>query len=479
VARSLLTLLVVALPAVLSAAGERGGTPSEFPVRMIKIGGRFDRPEVREHLEFCAGRGFNAVWVFAEQAGDWTESRAPDGPRLLPSFLELTEWCRERRFRIFVSLDPVAAAGGEYVFSDPGHARRIEEFFGLLRRAGVRDFVLSFGDEPTVLTALADVVRYAGSSAPAHIDLAQTLERSLRRKESFWLCGATYCDAHLGDGTEPYAREFLEGLSRLPRRVGIVWTGPDVVSPSITSEGLAATRERLGGRKILLYDNYPANRNHDGLALALILGPVRERDPDLGSEVAAYLSSPMRELGASRLALWTVADYLAAPAAYDPDSSWRVAMRHFAGEDAAALDALETQGIEWGGWVSTRNYRDRDADSVFTAADALRDPAALALWTYVVRRYPERLAALRGLTDPAFRDPLVERMGARLAVGRALPLLVELHAAPPEGRQEVWARIDGIRRETAENREAARLLDRFLEAGGVRIPATGPAEIVP
>jgi len=447
---------------------------------MVKIGGRFDRPEVREHLEFCAGRGWNAVWVFAEQAGEWTEPRAPDGPRLLPSFLELSEWCRERHLRIFVSIDPVAAAGGEYVFSDPRGARRIEDFFRLLRGAGVRDFVLSFGDRPTALTALADVVRYAASSAPAHIDLARTLERSVHRKETFWLCGAAYCDAHLGDGTAPYAREFLEGLSRLPRRVGIVWTGPDVVSPSITSAGLAATRERLGGRKILLYDNYPTDRNHDGLGLALILGPLRERDPDLGSEVAAYLTSPMRELGASRLALWTVADYLAAPAAYDPDASWRAAMRHFAGDDAAALEALEVQGIEWGGWVGTRNYRDRDADNVYTAAAALRDPAALALWTYVVGRYPERMDALRGLTDPAFRDPLLDRMGARLAVGRALPLLVELHVAPPKRRGEVWTRIDRIRQETGENREAARLLDRFLEAGGVRIPAAGrPAEIAP
>ena len=48
----------------------------------------------------------------------------------------------------------------------------------------------------------------------------------------------------------------------------------------------------------------------------------------------------MRELGASRLALWTVADYLSAPAAYDPDTSWRAAMEHFAGADKKALDAL-------------------------------------------------------------------------------------------------------------------------------------------
>jgi hypothetical protein len=447
---------------------------------MVLMGGRFDRPDVRAHLEFCAQRGFNAVWVSGDQAGEWTARQVPDGPRLHSSFLELAEWCRERGLRIFVALNPVAAEHGEYVFSDPSGVRRIEAFFRLLRRAGVRDFVLSFADQPTALSDLRDVTRYAASSAAAHIDAARTLARSMRRSETFWLCAAAYCDAHLGDGTEPYARDLLEGLEKLPRRVGIVWTGPAPLSTSITAADLAATRRRLGERKLLLYDSYPADGNRDGTGLALVLGPLRERDPELRSEVAVYVSCPMRELGASRLALWTVADYLGAPAAYDPDTSWRAAMEHVAGDDKQALDALRTQGIEWGGWVGTRNYRARDADNVYTAAEALRDPAALALWTYVVRRYPERMDALRGLNDPVFRDPLLSRMDARLAVGRTLPLIVELQGAAPEDQAEVWERVERLRAQAGENPEAARLLDLFLEATGVRIPATGrPAEIVP
>ena len=93
---------------------------------------------------------------------------------------------------------------------------------------------------------------------------------------------------------------------------------------------------------------------------------------------------------------------------------------------------------------------------------------------------PERMAALQGLDDPVFREALLSRMAARLAVGRTLPLLAELHAAAPEERDGVWARIEQIRRSAADDLEVARLLDRFLEAAGVRIPVSGQTlEVVP
>ena len=152
VLRHLVILLLAFVPAL--AADE----PPAFPVRMVKLGESFDRPEVRQHLEFCDARGFNAVWVYAGYAGRWSEARAPDGPFLYPSFLDLVRWCREREWRIFVSVNPVAGAGGPFVFSDPAGARRIRKFFRLLRReAGVRDLVLSFDDQPTELLELSDV----------------------------------------------------------------------------------------------------------------------------------------------------------------------------------------------------------------------------------------------------------------------------------------------------------------------------------
>jgi len=472
--KRLAALLLALTPAI--AADE----PPTFPVRMVKLGGSFERADVRAHLEFCAERGFNAVWVYAGHAGRWNERSAPDGPFLHPSFLDLARWCRDHDWRIFVSVNPVADSGGRFVFSNPEGARRIRKFLGLLRRqAGVRDFVLSFDDQPTELLELSDVLAYGRSSAPAHLDLARKVARAVPRKGSYWLCAAAYCDRHLGDGSGPYTSPFLEGLDALPSRAGIVWTGPRVLSPSIMSEDLEATRRRLGGRELLLYDNYPVNGNHDRTALALILGPLRERAARLPELTSIYLTNPMYELGASRLALSTIADYLTNPVDYDPDASWKAAMSELTEGDPAARTALATQGLEWGGWIGTRNYRFGGEDNVQTAVEALDDPAARVRWTYVVRRYPERIEALGGVSDPLFREPLIERMEARLAVGRAMELVAELRSAPPERQEAILGRLAALQAETRGPTEASRSLDLFLDAIGVSFPEPGPDAVAP
>jgi hypothetical protein len=441
---------------------------------MVKAGGTFDDPEVRAHLEFCVERGFNALWVYSHRAGRWKKPVAPDGPFLFPAFLDLARWCRERELRLFVSVNPVADPGGHFVFSDPDGARRIRQFYKLLRKEGVRDFVLSFDDQPTELRELSDVLTYGRSSATAHVDLARKVHRSVPARGTFWLSATANCDRHLGDGTGPYSRAFLAGLPRLPSRAGIVWSGPSVISTSITADDIEATRARLGGREILLADNYPLNGDYDRTALALILGPLRERGPRLAEQVSVYLSVPMYELGASRLALSTAADYATNPGTYDPDASWKAAMENLAGGDPQALRALQTQGLEWGGWVGTRNYRFFDRDNVYTAAEALDDPAAMVRWSYVVRRYPERIEALEGISDARFREPLIDRMEARLAVGRAMELVVELRSAPPEEREEIVQRLAALRADTSGQTEVPRLLDLFLEAVGVRMHASEP-----
>ena len=173
-------------------------------------------------------------------------------------------------------------------------------------------------------------------------------------------CPVTYSDTHFErEEFSAYAAALLDTLSRIPRRVGIVWTGPNVISYEITNDDARAARRRFGKRRLLLYDNFPVNMDHRGKALALVIGPLRHRDPALTRTVAAYLTAPMNQLGASRLPLFTIADFLDDPAGYDPDASFKRAQQRLAGDDPETLEALRVQGIEWGGWVDERNYRNR------------------------------------------------------------------------------------------------------------------------
>ncbi len=442
-----------------------------FSVRMVKLAGDPNDPETLAHVRFCQKLGFNALWVYSGEAGVWTGDRAPEGPILDPGFLRLAHWCRRHGMDLWVSINPVADSGERFVFSEPDGERRLLAFATMLRKkAGVRRIVLSFDDQPTTLRELADVFRYGGSSAPAHLDLARRVALGLPRDVHFWMCASSYCDAHLGDGTGPYTKAFLAGLPALPPDMGIVWTGPSVLCPTITRADLAATRARLGGRQLLLYDNFPVSGDDESDAMALILGALRGRDPGIRDVVAAYLANPERPLAGSRLSLMTTAEYLRNPQGYDPDAAAAKAIARLAGSNREAATALETQQLEWGGFIDGRNYWPRDAMNPKVAAERLIDPAFVETFTWTVERYPGRMAALEQVKDVAFRDDLLRVMRRRLAIARAMPLAIQYLARVRAGRPDaavVLSRIDDLRRSLGSDPDAKRVLELFLGAAAI------------
>ncbi len=464
------------LPVVLLAGAPaiRAAEAPRFPVRAVKLSGSPSDPRVLAQLDFSFSLGFDAVWVYSHEAGRWADPGGGSPPALDPAFLALARRCRERGARILVSVNPPADTGLRFVYREREGERRILSFFRLLRReAGVRDFVLSFDDQPTELREIRDVLRYGRSAAPAHLDLARRVAGRLPRGTRLWLCASVYSDVHLGDRGGPYSAPFLAGLPTLPPGIGIVWTGSAPISPAIDADMLRRARSFLGGREILLYDNFSAIEG-GGNALSAQLGPIRGRGPDLAAGAAVYLAVPLSPPGASRLSLLTVADYLSDPDGYDADRSWQRAIDRLAGPDPAAREALSTQALEWRGWEGGRPFRPWDPASPEEAAAALADPAAVAAWEWTVRRYPERIAALQGLADRAFRDALVEIMERRLAVARTVPLAVEYLARRRAGRLDLEPLVEAVREErrraAAGTGAALRALDAFLAAAGIPAP---------
>jgi len=462
-ARAAAALLLVASSAGIAGAAE----PRPFPIRMVKLNGRASDAKTAEHVAFSRSLGFNALWVYSHEAGSWV-----DRGKLDPAFVHLAREAEADGIGIWVSISPVADSRGRFVFADPDGENRIVKFIRKLhKQAGVNRVVLSFDDQPVELTEFRDIVRYGVSAAPAHLDLVRRVARRLPHGVSLWFCGAAYCDGHLGDGHGAYAAPFLAGLAKLPPSVGIVWTGTEVRSPSITAADLRATRARLGGRPLLLYDNFPVNDDF-GDALALILGALRHRDPAIRDVVDAYLACPMTELGGSRLPLFTIATFLRDPEGYDPDRTLAEALDRFSGGDPAVRRALDTQVIEWGGWIGGRNYWPRDLLNAFDAGRRLDDPAFVDSFTWTADRYPARMGALAGVPDRAFRDDLLMVMARRLAVARAMPLTVEYLARVRAGRADaadVLAQIEQQRRDLAASPDAREALDVFLRAASVPI----------
>jgi hypothetical protein len=470
--RGLLAVAVIALFLRVFLPVGRAAEPARpFPVRMVKLGGPLKDPSTAEHVAYCRKVGFNAIFVYSHAVGRWTKESARFGPVVDREFIRFARQCHADGIDLWVSLNPVADSGGHFVFSDPDGLRRILAFAGKLRRqAGITNFILSFDDQPVVLREFQDIVRYGRSSAPAHLDLARRVAAGLPEGLGLWLCAAAYCDAHLGDGTLPYAKALLEGLAVVPASVGVVWTGPRVLSPTITAASVAATRARLGGRRMLLYDNFPTNDDDSHDALALILGALRGREPGVRDQVAAYLACPMTELGGSRLSLATTAAFLADPEGYDPDAAMKREVDALVGNDRDLFQALHTQQLEWGGFIDARNYWPREALNAESAGKRLDDPAFVESFTWTADRYPGRMAELSKLSDLPFRDDLLRAMRRRLVVARALPLVREYDARKRAGRadaDEVLVQLEAERRRTAPDPDASRVLDAFLRAAGV------------
>lgn len=451
---ALLAFLVSAALPPSAAPGAEGLSP-RFAVRAVKLGGALSEPETLEHVRWARARGFDALFVYAGEAGRWWDD-SRKSPRLTRAFRRLAREAGRTRTRLLVSANPPADSRGKFVFADPAGLERLLRFAELLHGAGVSDFVLSFDDQPRTLGNLRDVLRYGEGAAPAHLDLAARLSARLPTGMRLWLCASAYADVHLGDGTGPYSRAFLAGLPALPSSVGIVWTGPDVVSPTITREDLRRTRARLGGRPLLLYDNFPQNESRWRDGLGVVLGPLRGRAADLAAEAEIYLACPMLELGASRLALSTTADWLRDPDAYVPEASWASAIASLAGPDPAAREALRAQAEEWGQAPGEPGYPAGEAVAPAQAARGFHDPVIRARWQRVVDTYPARIDALVTAADPEFSWDLRDVLRRTLAVARAWLAVDDGNQAAVEA---LWREAHGTTR---------RALLGFLREAGVR-----------
>ncbi|MEV5975560.1 beta-N-acetylglucosaminidase domain-containing protein [Streptomyces sp. NPDC052114] len=132
--------------------------------------------------------------------------------------------------------------------------------------------------------------------------------------------------------------EYRAALSHdLDRRVEVAWTGVGVVPKTITGRELAGARAAFGPHPLVTMDNYPVN---DFAQDRIFLGPYTGREPAVATGSAALLGNAMEQPSASRIPLFTAADYAWNPRAYRPHESWLAAIDDLAGGDAKARGAL-------------------------------------------------------------------------------------------------------------------------------------------
>ncbi|MGW4029077.1 beta-N-acetylglucosaminidase domain-containing protein [Streptomyces sp. NPDC004838] len=257
------------------------------------------------------------------------------------------------------------------------------------------------------------------------------------------------------EGDTKYRRALANALDG---RVQVAWTGVGVVPRTITGRELARAREAFA-HPLVTMDNYPVNDYEQD---RIFLGPYTGREPGVAAGSAALLANAMAQPSASRIPLFTAADFAWNPKGYRPQESWKAAVDDLAGGDPQAREAL---GVLAGNQASSildrtesgylRPLLDEFWRSRTGSDAAARDRAAASLRS----AFTAMLRAPRGLERPVggeLDDEVRPWLDQLARYGRAGELSVDMLQAQSRGDGEAaWrasVELEPVRKELGASR---------------------------
>jgi len=300
---------------------------SPFAIRGVIEGfyGRlWSRTERERMIDFLGRHGYN-LYVYAPKSDPLHRNRwqEPYLSEELAYFAALDRRCREQSIQFVFGLSPL-----KLHYSDDGEMGALFAKLEAVYRLGVRSFMLLLDDMPDRFHYADDEARF-GTVADAHVWLNNTVLARLEAwggVEHYLFCPTEYC----GEGRSPYLERLGEGLRP---EVHVLWTGPEVCSPRLTTADARVISETLR-RPVLYWDNYPVNdlemrwRPH--------IRPIRGRDADLGTVALGIVANAALQPEACKIPLHTYARYMADPAGYEPEAAWEQALLEVCGNEADA-----------------------------------------------------------------------------------------------------------------------------------------------
>ncbi|TXS55192.1 beta-N-acetylglucosaminidase domain-containing protein [Streptomyces sp. t39] len=243
----------------------------------------------------------------------------------------------ERARRNHVVLAWAVAPAQSMCLSDDGDIRALTRKIDAMWALGVRAFQLQFQDVSYSEWHCDRDARAFGSgpaaAAKAHARVADAVARHLADRHPGAEQLSVVPTEYYQDGTTDYRRALA---GELDDGIRVAWTGVGVVPRTITGRELTEA-QRAFGHPLVTMDNYPVN---DWAQDRIFLGPYTGREPAVAGGSAALLVNAMEQASASRIPLFTAADFAWNPKGYRPQESWRAALDDLAGGDARAREAL-------------------------------------------------------------------------------------------------------------------------------------------
>ncbi|MFE1932660.1 beta-N-acetylglucosaminidase domain-containing protein [Streptomyces sp. NPDC059474] len=297
------------------------GTPWSNPARL-------------DQLDYFAAHKMN-IYVYSPKDDPYLRSRWRDP--YPADKLAVIKGLSDRATADHVAFTYALSPGLSVCYSSDADEKALVAKFQSLWDVGVRSFAVPLDDiSYTDWNCDEDKTKFGSGGAAAGAAQAHLLNR-VQRDFIATHAGAKPLQMvpteYYNTSNSPYKAAIAQ---RLDPSVLVEWTGEGVIAQTITT-AQTERAEQVFGHKILVWDNYPVN---DYMSDHLLLAPYTGREPGVAGKVAGLTANPMIQPYASRIALFTVADYLWNAEGYQPQRSWAASLSELAGGDRATAAAL-------------------------------------------------------------------------------------------------------------------------------------------
>jgi hypothetical protein len=187
-----------------------------------------------------------------------------------------------------ITVVPGLAPGLSFDYRNAADYRTLVKKFKSFVACGAETVSLFMDDIPETLPE--NCARTFSSLGNAHAVLLSRLQNDLRDYNpavSLWFCPTVYCD-RFAKGPVDKNKYLLDLAAGIPGGVAVFWTGPSVISESI-SEKAVAPISRLFSGNLIIWDNLYAN---DYCPSRLFVGPYRGRSRGLFTSVKGVCLNP-------------------------------------------------------------------------------------------------------------------------------------------------------------------------------------------
>jgi len=320
-----------------------GASVSDYPAMPLRgtiegfYGSPWTQAERLDQLAFYGDIKAN-TYVYAPKDDPYHRDRwrEPYPADKLAELRQLVDAATAHHVRFTFALSP----GTSICYSSAADRQALTDKLQAVYDLGVRDFSIPLDDiSYGRWNCPADQTAYGApgpeAAARAQVDLLNDVQQGFVAAHP-GIRPLQMVPTEYGDLTDTAYKQVIRAT--LDSHVLVMWTGTDVVPPSITV-AQAARASELFGRDVFVWDNYPVN-DYAQAAGRLLLAPYDKREAGLSEHVTGIVANPMNQAAASKVAVFTIADFAWNDRAYQSDTSWQRAASYVAGGDPAGVRAL-------------------------------------------------------------------------------------------------------------------------------------------